>query len=111
MDSLLPSLRDVCTGGKVYLSRISTKSFREMVSGFFEAGGGKGKVKYLTRAGLTYYLREEFEMFKMYLQHIIARAKESAKRNKFAQELQLVVRFREKSGSPWQFSSLAMIGS
>ena len=58
-----------------------------MISGYFEAGGGKEKVKYLTRKGLKYYVRGEFELFKMYLKHVIAISRKAAFGNRFAQGL------------------------
>ena len=71
----------------IFKSTFDDDFFRDMISGYFEAGGGKGKVKYLTRKGLKYYVKGEFELFKMYLKHVIAISRKAAFGNRFAQGL------------------------
>lgn len=58
-----------------------------MLGGYYEAGGGQGNPKYLTRKGLSYYVRGEFELFKLYLKYVIRHARDAAQGNRFVQGL------------------------
>eukprot|EP00171_Calliarthron_tuberculosum_P008665 IDg8665t1 len=73
--------------GRVSKSTFDDEAFREMLEGYYAAGGGKGKVRYLTRRGLLYWLRGEFAQFKMYFKHAIVEVSEAALGNKFGQGL------------------------
>lgn len=72
---------------RILTSTFEDPYFREMLAGFFEAGGGSLECKYLTRKRLSYYIRGEFELFKIYLRRVIFRARDAAEGNRFAQGL------------------------
>lgn len=75
--------------GRQHISKstFDDNEFREMLLGFHEVGGGKGTMKYLIRRGLKYWLRGEFDLFKIYLKHVVAQVRESAMGNRFGQGL------------------------
>eukprot|EP00173_Palmaria_palmata_P002325 Plantae.Rhodophyta-Palmaria_palmata.ctg2465.p1 GENE.Plantae.Rhodophyta-Palmaria_palmata.ctg2465~~Plantae.Rhodophyta-Palmaria_palmata.ctg2465.p1 ORF type:complete len:263 (+),score=36.38 Plantae.Rhodophyta-Palmaria_palmata.ctg2465:561-1349(+) len=65
-------------------STFDDPAFRDMLRAHYEAGGGKGTMKYLNWKGLIY---GEFRLFKLSLKHLIAEAGDVAFGNKFGQGL------------------------
>lgn len=58
-----------------------------MLLSFYEAGGGQGKIKYLTRCGIKHYLPGQFGPFNMYINHAVSQVKDYAMGNRFRQVL------------------------
>eukprot|EP00173_Palmaria_palmata_P002826 Plantae.Rhodophyta-Palmaria_palmata.ctg2938.p1 GENE.Plantae.Rhodophyta-Palmaria_palmata.ctg2938~~Plantae.Rhodophyta-Palmaria_palmata.ctg2938.p1 ORF type:complete len:249 (-),score=44.32 Plantae.Rhodophyta-Palmaria_palmata.ctg2938:18-698(-) len=48
--------------GKHHVSKstFDDEAFRDMLTGYFDAGGGEGRIKFLTRRGLIYYIHGDF---------------------------------------------------
>ena len=73
--------------GRVSKETFDDPFFREMLQGYFTAGGGKGKCPILTRRGLRSYITAEFRNFRELAKFTAKKARVSAEGNAFGQSL------------------------